>query len=102
MVNKLSFGAANPPLGNDVKLGQCLMHMELRDLKFGGVASDAERTVNASRFLHPQISKDLRFGKRSKGKTRVSRSYQSSTKMSVIGGTKVLVHGILVSDNSEC
>lgn len=68
MVNKLSFGAANPPLGNDVKLGHCLMHMELRDLKFGGVASDPERTVSASRFLHPQISRDLRFGKRSKGK----------------------------------
>jgi hypothetical protein len=67
MVNKLSFGAANPPLGNDVKFGQCLMQMELRDLKFGGVTSDSE-TVNSSRFLHPQISKDLRFGKRSKGK----------------------------------
>lgn len=63
ILNNVSLGATNTFVGNDLKFGQLLMDKERR-----GVFIFAE-TVSAVRFLQPEISRDLRLGKISNGKT---------------------------------
>ena len=78
----VKFGAHNPPLGKDTKLGHSCMVNLVREVRSKRDLSDAERD---SKLLESQISIDLSFGKNSNGKDQSEPGPLFTFKLSIDG-----------------